>query len=125
MTEQELYKNLGENGCYIFCLKHIAEKTKKRHINIYVTDYETWEHYNWVDSECFVFHPEELLRYWTGKKWEVRKERAEYEKKPNEEIVECWQYKTNQHFCMTDYGRENSNCVKYGSLLNVRVATMV
>lgn len=73
----------------------------------------------------YVNRPDKILKYLTGKDFEVRKENADYVLKENEYAVEYWTVNGKVgHFARTykDFNSlEHSNCVSKGKITSYRI----
>lgn len=131
--EQDINLAIGKFGCYLLCLKHIAEKKVKHRIAITEKDFNLFMYYKWIDKDCYVAAPNEILRYWTKTKWSVGKAYLTKEDKNNDIskikesdyncdfIIYNWVYNGNSHFMMKDYNSvSKSNVMEKGKIDSIR-----
>ena len=121
---QELYKKLGENGCYLFCLYDVATEYSYvvRHPDY--TDVAYFIKNGWLDNEMFVKNPEKILKYLTGINWNVEKRLYIPEDNKRHFIIKCYSYKNVNHFCRTTFDPlDKSNCKEKGICESIRVCT--
>ena len=81
---------------------------------------------NYDDPDNFyVRFPDKILEHFTGKKWEVSKEPANYQLKENEYAVEFWSIDgKNGHFARMYKGfnsLQKSNNVNKGKVVSYRI----
>jgi hypothetical protein len=131
---QTFLSEAGESGCYAICLVKVAEKYKKKELDLIKSLELGIEKrcilYNKKDrndnDNFYVINPATFLFYLTGKHWNCRKENYPYTAKRGEYIIERWERnKTGVitgHFDMQDFHPiENSLTVQYGKIVSYRV----
>lgn len=121
---QELYKKLGENGCYLFCLYDVAlEYTYEVRYPDY-KDVAFFIENGWLSDDMFVKNPEKILKYLTGVYWNVEKRLCVPEDNKRHYIIKCYSYKNVTHFCRTNFDPlDKSNCKKNRVYDSIRVCT--
>lgn len=121
---QELYKKLGENGCYLFCLYDVAEEYTSE---LRYPDYKDVNYFiqkDWLSDDMFVKDPEKILGYLTGAYWNVEKRLCVPEDNKRHFIIKCYSYKNVTHFCRIGFDPlDKSNCKKNGDFNSLRVCT--
>lgn len=121
---QELYKKLGENGCYLFCLYDVAsEYTSELRYPDYKDVFYFIEN-GWLNKDMFVLNPESILKYLTGVYWNVEKRMCVPEDNKKHFVINCYSYKGLTHFCRNVFDPlDKSNCKKNGVRDSLRVCT--
>lgn len=131
MEVQKTFLNLGLYGCYFFCLWKIVEKFNGVRYHDPLLMFERAFERGDIREGCYVLRPDEILRRETGRKWEVRKEGADYQKMAGEVVVLRYERKVENggdtsHFVLeTEDGiwdpLGESLTVKYGKVVSKRV----
>jgi len=120
------------------CLIDVAEEyTKVKNSKDLVLEHCINEGYilfnkkNYTDSNNFyVQHPEKILNYLTGHKWQVRKEISSYVPKQDEYVIEYWSWNNGAtgQFARTKKGfnsLQSSKSVREGKILSYRICKVV
>jgi hypothetical protein len=126
----------GDAACYALDVLKIAEKATGFKIDVIETlcvcidkkyIYYNWE--NTLDNNNFFMNdPAAMLSFFTGKKWAVTKESADYAVNPGEYAVDYWQKPdlSPGHFRLPDWDSlKDSKTVKIGKITSRRVFRLV
>ena len=117
MEIQEICKTIGESGCYFLTLLHFAKIEDEA-----VKYYKLFVKNKWLDEDCFVRHPTEIMKCLFGGEWRVVKSDKE---DSNADFVVTLYYnpKTGlRHFTAKDYDPlGNSNTRKNGYIESYRL----
>jgi len=122
----------GESGCYLDSLLESAGGSVDR-LRYYRRAFDM----KWMQEDCYILEPAEILQDLTYKAWICNKQGADYKCKPGE--VEILRYErvkagvTLSHFVLGDgMGNikydpmgDNSPTVRYGTLVSKRIFTEV
>lgn len=121
---QELYKSLGENGCYLLCLYDVAcEYTGEIRFPDYI-DLNYFITKGWLESDMFVNNPEEILKHLTGTSWNVEKRYFAPEDNKKHYVIKCYCNNRTTHFCRNTFDPlDKSNCKEYKDCNSLRVCT--
>jgi len=130
MNAQTIAKRLAESGCYFLSLLHIVNKD-----NDAIGLYRQAVQLDFMDEDCFVKVPENVLALAVGGKWLVRHEPASY--LPNKDESEILRFerkaeKVYSHFVVGD-GKGNviydpldtSQTVASGKLVSKRIVLRI
>ena len=122
---QRIFELLGKYGCYLFCIARLIEKIGEMSVDMEKM-YLAAKDREFIEEDCFVREPGQIMGMYLGGTWEVRHEGPEYKPEWNEYIVERWELKktgeTKSHFVLPGwdpYGESETR--KKG----VRVSTRV
>lgn len=74
----EASEKIAEYGCYFLSLcyagfNEVAERKRELIYQEILSNYEEFVEADIIDEDCYVKHPTEILRYYTGVEWEVKK----------------------------------------------------
>lgn len=129
---------LGNYGCYVFCILNIADEYLKRRLSWneimeyimkgiekgYIEFHK--DNYDHKDN-FYVENPAMFLSMIVNKKCSVRKEKANYNAKSGEFLVERWVNGKYAHFARTNKNFNSlqvSQCVNKGDIESYRVFTI-
>lgn len=123
---QRVFKTLGDNGCYFFCIWQLANRIDKSHYHDPFVLFSSSFDDGYIQADCFVNRPDKILEKAAGGIWEVRKEGPEYQPKENEYQVLRYERKTIQgilsHFVLQDWDPlGDSLTVKEGYIASKRI----
>lgn len=108
MFKQLLCSKIGKSGCYFLSLVYIAESITKKEIDIFSL-YEKGVKEKWLDSDCFMENPANMMSYLLGKKCDVRHDKLDYKPLSNEYEITRYELKetgvTYGHFVVTRNGK--------------------
>jgi hypothetical protein len=126
---QLIYKLMGDEGCYIFCIVDIAEEVTHERVDASLA-YLQGTRKSLIQKNCLVSDAAGFLGMLTGRKWVKRYEGPEYLKKVGEYEVQKWKRKagvgTIEHFIREGYDPYGgSKTVQEGWLDSKRIFTMV
>lgn len=123
---QELYKSLGENGCYLLCLYDVASEYIR---GLRFPDYIDLHYFitkGWLESDMFVNDSEAILEHLTGVAWNVEKRYFPLEDNKKHYVIKCYCYNRFTHFCRDTFDSlDKSNCKENGVCNSLRVCTPV
>lgn len=141
---QTFCQQIGDSGCYALCLIDVAEDYLRRvgrlerPLNVLNILFQAVDKgfisYDWNNEEnpdnFYVQYPACFLEAMTGKKWEVRKERAWYQVKDNEFKVNRYERnatgRTIGHFDREEFHPlTDSLTVKYGTIVSTRICKVL
>lgn len=71
-------EKIAEYGCYFLSLcyagfNEVAGRKRELIYSEILSNYEEFVEDDIMDEDCFVKHPTEILRYYTGNEWKVKK----------------------------------------------------
>lgn len=74
----EASEKIAEYGCYFMSLcyagfNEVAERKRELIYQEILSNYEEFVEADIIDEDCFVKYPTEILRYYTGSEWNVKK----------------------------------------------------
>ena len=131
---QTLLGEAGEAACYALDILEIAERARRRNLDLISALYQGIErgyiYYNENNPDdnnnFFVENPAALLSMFVGGRWTVEKAGPDYIPAPGEYVVDRWERtKTGAvigHFRLPDRDSlHNSQTVKYGKIVSKRV----
>ncbi|HXK36974.1 MAG TPA: DUF261 family protein [Candidatus Paceibacterota bacterium] len=128
---QKICKALGEAGCYLLCIVHLAEKILRERIDAEEL-YEAAEVTEVIEADCFVNDPAKLMKMMVPGNWKMEKYGMAYQLKEGEAEITRYERTTTAgtltHFVVTD-GKGgvtydplgDSQCVKLGKPVSKRV----
>lgn len=134
---QDDYIEIGQNGCYYFCLCDIANEFNEKNSNCGIKSkiesyFDCWKYCKekgWIGKDCYIKDPCSILNYMTGHKWSVKWEEWNYVPKENEYQVEEWRWGLSQHFARIKQRNYNplnySRCVDIGQITSQRIYKVV
>lgn len=94
---QGAYEQIGKSGCYFLSLLKATNQ-----VNRAIELYSVFKNNNWMDEECFIKCPVEILRYLTGEEYTVV--RSNYYD-PSADIIVAYYYNPRtkcHHFVLHD-----------------------
>jgi hypothetical protein len=129
---QKICYNIGRWGCYLESLCLLAQEYSGKSVDI-VEFYKKALEARWIQEDCLVLRPEEILRDITGKEWTFRKvPKSEYIFSTKDWRIACYERRTTGetvvHFVYLKksdgsiddpYGR--SETVANGQLVSYRI----
>lgn len=97
----EASEKIAEYGCYFLSLcyagfNEVAERKRELIYSEILSNYEEFIEADIIDEDCFVKHPEEILRYYTGDEWKVKKS-LEFDTNADIAIALWFNPRTNFH----------------------------
>lgn len=127
---QELYKKLGKNGSYLFCLYDIAnEYNGSNNVRYFyrfpnASEVINFIEYGWLNNNMIVKDPEGILNYLTKVYWKVEKHKNVPKDNKKHYVIKCYSYKNLTHFCLDNFNPLNySECINKGVCNTLRVCT--
>ncbi|MDR0586034.1 MAG: DUF261 domain-containing protein [Treponema sp.] len=131
---QTLLGEAGEAACYALDILEIAERARRRNLDLISALYQGIErgyiYYNENNPDdnnnFFVENPAALLSMFAGGRWTVEKADPDYIPAPGEYVVDRWERtKTGAvigHFRLPDWDSlHDSMTVRYGKIVSKRV----
>ena len=119
---QKYCEALGESGCYFLSILHLAESITGKTIDP-VRAYVDCVANGLMEYDCFVRHPDVILRKYTGKKYEVVNSPRDYKTATGEFEILRFERKTASasfaHFVVGD-GNGVVAFDPYGASMTVR-----
>ena len=72
---ETICQNIYKAGCYMLCLCYACFK-EERDFDQVLSFYKTFIDYKWMDDDCYIKDPCNILKYFTGNDWRVEKTHA-------------------------------------------------
>ena len=108
MYKQQVCLKIGKSGCYFLSLVFIAESITNKKVDIFSL-YEKGLKEKWLDDDCFMENPADMMSYLLGKKCDIRHDKVGYSPKENEYEITRYELKetgvTYGHFVVTRNGK--------------------
>ena len=136
-TDKYLRPKIQQYGCYFMCLLFMVNKLTGKHIDTRTINdwYDYFQTRKWMDKDCFVERPVDILNYLGLKVNSVRFEGADYQCLPGEIEILRFERSYKKDGRVITYGHfvcgsgsvvgydpgGCSNAVKYGTLESKRV----
>lgn len=117
MEIQEICKTIGESGCYFLTLLHFAKIEDEA-----VKYYKQFVKNKWLDEDCFVRQPTEIMKCLFGGEWRVVKSDKD-DSNADFTVLLYYNPKTGyRHFTAKDYDPlGDSNTRKNGYIESYRL----
>ncbi len=131
---QAICKKIGASGCYFLCLIHVANQIAGKKTDV-VRFYEKALSKGWIEADCYVAKPAEIIKEITGNKADVFHAAVGYQLKQNEFEITRYEYCetgiTYAHFVVTNNGKVtydpfgSSRTVKLGKPVSKRIIKLL